>query len=217
MCKLLNIQFDDTHASTQSREAKVVRTRSLPQHREALASLLEQHRSAIVQLLGDNGGEGHLVVGVKSCIDGAHKTQSGSGAKRKIQITLPTGLIVDAASHGTVHLGQAADLTADLESENAWSAEQTGEMVGEQVFAIRYRHLMLKKPFLSRKGEYVNYGKVEHALFESGVYGPTNREEISDDDIDEEDTESDVAKTFEDNDVGLAAENIEDEHEDHFL
>ena len=211
-CRLLNIDFDQSAQATQSRVARVVRTRSLPQHREALASLLEHHRTAILRLLGDNGGTGHLIVGVKSCIDGSHGSSLGRTSTRKVELTLPTGLVVDAASHGVVQIGQVADISTGVESSRGWNAHQAGEMVGEQVFAIRYRKLTLKIPFLSKKGKYVQYGKVEHAQFLGGVYGQTDREEIEDDDEEEEDggVVIDEAAEFEDVDVGLMAENVAD-------
>ena len=168
--QILGISAENGHNSQISLQSKLVRTRTLTQHREALRALLERFRSQIVQLLKDNGGVAYMVVGIKSALDADHAIERRFGNRTALTIGLPTGAIVTAASHGTVNLGQSADINVDSCRERDQAFESAATMDGEQVFAIRYRLLKLKKYFLGRQEPDVDYGNVKRVALLLGIY-----------------------------------------------
>lgn len=199
---ILGLAAQDGQNSTSSLQSKRVRTRTLPQHREALKALLGKFKPQILQLLRDNGGVAYMVVGVKSALDAEHAVDRQFGNRKALTVGLPTAAVVSAASHGTVNLGPGADVDVNVERVRGRAFESAGTMDGEQVFALRYRVLTLKKKlFLAGQGVDVDYGSVKRVAFEDGVYGDVEggREEISededddDDDDDDEDDDDDIA------------------------
>lgn len=152
----------------------------------------------------ENGGVGWMVVGVKSCIDGSSGARIVDSGTRSVKVDLPVSTAVAAATHGTVTVGTAVDVSAGVGAGHSTGGDVTSTMVGEQVFAVRYRRLMLKKAFLSSKGAFVDYGQIERAHFDSGVFDRAKAEEIEEDDEDVE--EEGVEGEFEDEDVGLGEE-----------
>lgn len=170
VCSILDVDVSRLAERQNEFAAKFIRTRLLPQHRDALKSLLDVHRSEVLSLLADNGGVGYMIVGIKSCLDGSTSNRISNGAKRSLAINLPTSDAIAAATHGIVTVGTAADVSVGVSRERATGADVTTTMVGEQVFALRYRRLALKKAFLSSKGAYVDYGQIERARFDAGVF-----------------------------------------------
>lgn len=202
--EILGFNHENMKTSEEDRKAKFVRTRSLPQHRDALAALMDRFRTPILQLLGENKGTAFMIVGIKSCVDGTQGARKQIAKKRALLMGLPTSTIITAASHGIISTSENLDVQFGVSQDQAWSVEATSDMVGEQVFAIRYRRLTMKKAFLSDKGKYVSYGDVEKARFDGGVFDSTDQEEISDDELEEE--EEEAVDAFDDGDVELSAE-----------
>ena len=201
--QILGISGENGHNSQSRLHSKLVRTRTLPQHREALKALLGRFRPQILQLLKDNGGVAYMVVGIKSAVDAEHATEGQFGSRTALMIGLPTDAIATAASHGMVTLGQSADIDVNSSRARGQAFESAATMDGEQVFAIRYRLVKLKKNFLGRQEPDVDYGSVKRVAVEAGVYSDVveGREEVSededendhDDNDDEYDSDEDVA------------------------
>ena len=209
ICSILDINFSSKEQERQNQfAAKFIRTRILPQHRDALTALLEKNRTEITSLLVENGGVAYMVVGVKSCIDGRSNTRLSDSSNRSIAIDLPVSDAVAAATHGIVTVGQALDSGVEFSSGRSVGADVTTTMVGEQVFAVRYRRIVLKKTFLSSKGAYVDYGQIQRAHFDAGVFDKTAVEETSDDD---EEVAPEKMEDFDDEDIGLAEESSSNE------
>lgn len=213
--QILGISAKDGHDSQNRLQSKFVRTRTLPQHREAIKALLERFRPQILQLLKDNGGVAYMVVGVKSALDAEHATERQFGNRTALAIGLPTAAIVTAASHGVVNLGQAADVDVNSSRARGRGFESAATMEGEQVFAIRYRLLKLKKYFLGTREPDVDYGGVKHGTVEAAVYSDVieepkqvNKDENEDesDDIDGDEEGYDF-----DEDVVLSEKLLQDE------
>ena len=187
--------FDVTKETSTSvkQTGKIVRTRVLPQHREALQALLKTYRADILKFLGDNKKTGYMVVGVKSALDGQQNRKNHQGSKKRLRLNVPTGAAVNALSHGTIDVGDSADIGLDANTENAWTVSSKSTLVGEQVFAIRYRRITLRTIFLSAKEGEVKLGDVAWTRNDEGVFGDREREltEDDDDDDDEEVEEED--------------------------
>lgn len=202
--QILGISAKDGHNGQSRLKSKFVRTRTLPQHREALKALLDRFRPQILQLLKDNGGVAYMVVGVKSALDAEHGTERQFGNRTALSIGVPTGAIVTAASHGIVNLGQTADVDVNSSRARGQAVGTAATMEGEQVFAIRYRLVKLKKHFLGAKEPDVDYGNVKQGAVEAAVYSDViekleevhnNTDKNEDDDIDEVD-EDDFDEDF---------------------
>jgi hypothetical protein len=141
---------------------------------------------------------------LKSALDAQHVLRREFSSSTAVKIGVPTDAIIAAASHGTVNLGESVNVDVNADRGRSMAIETAGKTDGEQVFAVRYRVLTLKKPFLSKQGAYVDYGSVKQVGFEDGVYGVTKgeREEISEDEEGEDDDEDE----FDDEDIDLAQE-----------
>ena len=202
--QILGISTEDGHNGQTRLQGKFVRTRTLPQHREALKALLEQFRPQILQLLKDNGGVAYMVVGIKSALDAEHGTERHFGNRTALAIGLPTGAIVTAASHGTVNLGETADFDINSSRARGQAFGTAATMEGEQVFAIRYRLVKLKKHILGTQEPDIDYGSVKQGSVEAAVYsdvieapGVVDEDENKNDDDsvhdDEDDFDEDVS------------------------
>ncbi len=183
--RVLGFDVNKEDSTSTRQTAKFVRTRILPQHRDVLEALLEHHRPAVLKLLGDNRKTGYMIVGIKSALDGQQSRKRHSGSKKRLRLNLPTGAVVNAASHGTVDIGDNADLIIDAGVENAWSGSSKSNLVGEQVFAVRYRRITLRTAFLSEKVKDVKLGDAVWTRGDDGVFGDQEREEITEDDEDD--------------------------------
>ena len=187
--RVLGFDVDKEESISTKQTAKFVRTRILPQHRDVLEALLDHHRPAILKLLGDNKKTGYLVVGIKSAFDGHQDRKGHSGAKKRLRLNVPTGAVMNAVSHGAVDIGDAADVNVEAGFETAWSSSSESTLVGEQVFAIRYRRITLRTAFLSENEKNVKLGDAVWTRGDEGVFGDGGREEITEDDEDVEDND----------------------------
>ena len=164
--------------------SKFVRTRSLPQHRDVLEALLIHHRPEFLKLLGDNKKMGYLVVGIKSALKGHQSRKGHQGSKRHLRLNVPTGAVMNAVSHGAVNIGDGADVNVGAGIENSWSSSSKSALVGEQVFAIRYRRITLRTAFLSEDKD-VKLGDAVWTRADEGVFGDREREEVTEGDKDD--------------------------------
>ena len=192
--RVLGFDIEKETSTTTKQTAKSVRTRILPQHRDVLKALLDHHRAAILNLLADNKKTGYMIVGIKSALDGQQSRKGHQGSKKRLRLNVPTGAAVNAISHGTVDIGDNADVNVDAGIENAWTGSSKSTLVGEQVFAIRYRRITLRTAFLSEKGRNVKLGDAVWTRDDEGVFGEGEKEEITedDDDNDEDNDQSDI-------------------------
>lgn len=219
--QILGVSAEDGHDGQNRLQSKFVRTRTLPQHREALKALLKNFRPQILQLLKDNGGVAYMVVGVKSALDAEHGTERQFGNRTALAIGVPTGAIVTAASHGIINLGQTADVDVNSSRARGRAFGTAATMEGEQVFAIRYRLVKLKKHFLGAQEPDIDYGNVKQGTVEASVYcdatevpEEVHKDGVKNEDDDIDDKEDEEEKEEEDDfDQDIALSEISLRHE----
>lgn len=168
-------------------------TRSLPQHRKSFAAVVGAHHDEILELLENNGGKGYMVVGLKTCRDAEIEISRNQERKSDVEVSVPAGQIASIASQGAVDpalvpnptVGRSREVSAD------WLARNTAE--GEQIFALQYREISLKKHFFSSKPSTARYGQLKTVDWGEGVYGESEegREVVYEDDESDEEGDQD--------------------------
>lgn len=183
---MLNIDFDKLATQESHLKSSFVRTRILPQHRDAFNALMREHKAEILQLLRDNGGKGYMVVGYKSCVNGQMGRSRDFANRTKVDVNLPTGAIVTAATHGMVNLGNQADLGFANDSSSKQGASMAATMSGEQIFAVRCRLITIRKD----KTDEGDFGDIQRVRPEHGVFGEKEESEefITEDDNSDDET-----------------------------
>lgn len=182
--QILNVGVESLLKNEGSIKSSFVRTRTLPQHREVLAALLKKHATDIIKMLRNNKGKAYMAVGFKSCVDGEIAKERLCTNKKLVEIGVPVGAIVSAASQGAVNLGDQANVGLDVQRSREEQHSRKATMVGEQIFAVRYRALSLRK---RADGPEADYGDILRVKFENGVYSYSEREgTFVDDDSDDE-------------------------------
>ncbi|RAK86076.1 hypothetical protein BO79DRAFT_220089 [Aspergillus costaricaensis CBS 115574] len=171
----------------------MVITRSLPQHRKSFVAVVGAHLDEIIKLLENNGGKGYMVVGLKTCRDAEIGTSRTSKRKSDVEVSVPAGQIASIASHGAVDpalvpnptVGWSREVSAD------WLGRNTAE--GEQIFALQYREIGLKKHFFSSKPSTARYKMLKMVDWGEGVYGESEegREVVYEDDESDEEGDQD--------------------------
>lgn len=95
----------------------------------------------------------------------------------------PTDLAAQVASHGTANAPKSGNLEVEAHITRQGSARSSFQGAGEQVFAIQYRTIGLRRPLpLSKKEPEVAYGELKVVDFQDGVYSSTGRKMIFEDD-----------------------------------
>jgi hypothetical protein len=188
-------------------EGKTIVTRLLPQHRDAYDAIYAAHKESINKLLKLNGGVGHMIVGLKTICDGTIKIVHEHEERVDGNLKVPAGMIATAASHGTVNLDDTVDpsLSAAKSVTAKWVARN--QIVGEQVFAIQYREVVLMKQgglWKPKKGKVAELKAIHVVEFHDGVYGEDQADEQAKEVIYEDDDSEDDAEE-DDSDEGLAA------------
>lgn len=178
---ILDLDLHKLEKEDSSLKSCFVRTRSLPQHRDAFNALKRHHGPEIAQLLNDNERRGYMVVGYKSCVNGQMGRSREYANGMKLDIKVPTGAAVTAGTHGAVNLGTQADISAGLGTEGKGTLSTSSTMAGEQIFAVRYRLISLTKK------EEVDFGAVPRVDNEHGVFGDSDDEGDNEDFITEDD------------------------------
>ncbi|KAF2273298.1 uncharacterized protein EI97DRAFT_480936 [Westerdykella ornata] len=171
---ILELDFDKLAKEESSLKSSFVRTRSLPQHREAFHALVQKHGAKIVQLLRDNKGKGYMAVGYKSCVNGREEGQCKHSYRR----------CITAATQGVVNLHDQADIGMNIGSRDKGRYSTTATMAGEQIFAVRYRKVSFMK---GKPVEGVDFGDVQRVSHEGGVFakGEHDEEFLTEDDTSE--------------------------------
>lgn len=124
--------------------SKFVRTRNLTQHYDTLKALLAHHRQDILDLAPlAKRKRLYMVVGFKAAVDADMHKSFGEKRSVSLQAAFPAGAAIQAASHGAVDPGDAVDGKVDAEVRGEKNMNTSAKMLGEQIFAIRYRILDL--------------------------------------------------------------------------
>jgi hypothetical protein len=180
---ILGFTLDDQAFSGKTFKSPQVKTETLQQHRDALAQVLEKHRGPVEELLARNWGKGYFIVGIKTCLDGERDDSVTQKTDFGMRLKAPTDLTTQIASHGTASAPQSVSVEIEARATREGSARSSFKGAGEQVFAIQYRTIRLKKGLLSLKKEpEVAYGDLKLVDFQDGVYGKGEKEMIYEDD-----------------------------------
>ena len=201
--QILKIDFEKLKSEEHSLKSAFVRTRSLPQHFDAFKALLKIHANDIMQLMQRKDGKAYMVVAYKSCVNGQAGQERQYSKQQQVKIDVPVDTIASAASHGTFNLGDKANLSLQLGKKEGEKASTSATGVGEQIFAVRYRTLALRRR-QQELGE-PQFGDVLRVSYANGVFGYEDGPFITEDDAsddgddtkasaaDGEETEADIA------------------------
>ena len=103
-------------------------------------------------------------------------------------MAFPARAAVQAASHGTVDLGDAVDGKVEAEGGREKNMNTSAKMLGEQIFAIRYRILELN---LKSETEPMKHGQIVRVKHDEGVYSGDGKELVFEDDDYNDDSDLD--------------------------
>jgi len=175
--QVVGLDLEKLTKDEHSLKTAFVRTRIMEQHKDALKALLGSGMTPEITTLirdnkGSNAGKGYMVVGYKSCVDAETSKDKQFHQNTNVKIDVPTDTIVTAATHGAISLGEGANIGQTLNKSEDVNASMTSTSVGEQVFAIKYRLLTLRKLNKRDAGQQsVDFGDIVRIKFENGVYG----------------------------------------------
>jgi len=169
--------------------SKFVRTRNLTQHYDTLKALLAHHRQDILNLAPlAKRKKLYMVVGFKAAVDADVHKSFGEKQSISLQMAFPARAAVQAASHGTVDLGDAVDGKVEAEGGREKNMNTSAKMLGEQIFAIRYRILELN---LKSETEPMKHGQIVRVKHDEGVYSGDGKELVFEDDDYNDDSDLD--------------------------
>lgn len=132
--QIVGVAVDDGRSAEKKFEGRIVRTRFLTQHKDALKKLLEVRRAEIVELLSDaKKGRGYMIVGIKTAADASVSAKQASHRTTKIGVEFPVNQASAAASHGALQTA-AANPQAKMDFTNDASVATSTHMDGEQIF-----------------------------------------------------------------------------------
>ncbi|KAK2690254.1 hypothetical protein QWA68_010878 [Fusarium oxysporum] len=180
---LAGVSSDSSSEISTNIKSSVVRTKSLMQHYKVFEQLISSEaKSDIITLMKRNDRKAFLVVGLKSVLDASHVQKFSTEESLNVNIKVPVGKGAEAASHGTVHLGDTVNPEINYTNSSGQKVEVESTMTGERIFAIRYRLITLSrnKP---------NYGDVVRVKFGTGVFGDKKETEVVFDEGDEEEAQ----------------------------
>ncbi|KAH7247464.1 uncharacterized protein BKA55DRAFT_571890 [Fusarium redolens] len=152
--RLLELSTITSTTDTAKLAGKKIITRILPQHRDAFDAIVRAHRDAVEKLLKFNDGVAYMIVGVKTIFDGSVEVEHARSRQADGRLELPvTRMAAAAGMQGLstgLNLGKAVDpsIEAGRAATREWMARN--EIVGEQVFAVQYRRVVLQ-----REGRYL--------------------------------------------------------------
>ncbi|RFU30416.1 hypothetical protein B7463_g5905, partial [Scytalidium lignicola] len=169
--------------------SKYVRTRNLTQHYDTLKTLLARHRKEILELAPlVKRKRLYMVVGFKAAVDADMHKSFEEKQSMSLQAAFPAEAVVQAASHGAVNLGNTINPQLDTDGRRENNMNASAKMIGEQIFAIRYRILDLN---LKKKSEPIKHGEIMRVKHGEGVYGAGDKELVFEDDDYSEDSDYD--------------------------
>lgn len=215
--------FGLSHSSGSNVEKQLVSTkiltRSLPQHRKSFAAIDGAYHDEVLELLTNNAGKGYMVVGIKTCLSAELEIKRDGHKENEANVAVPAGAIASAALHGAI--SPASIPNPSLEGSYIvhanWLARNVAE--GEQIFALQYRQINLKKHFFSGKPSSADYGRIKMVDWGDGVYGGDSqgRDVVYEDDG----TDNEEDEEEEDSDIQLAGvlspEDVEEELKEFWL
>jgi hypothetical protein len=189
---LFNISFTGREKTEEFFEGLTVRTRTMSQHRDIQEALLSSgHRDDILTLLRNNGGKGYMVVGIKTAVGGKRTQKEETLHENK----LTAQLSVDQLTGISMPPGGIKPSVV-VQGESGRQRQAASNMEGEQIFAVQYRTLRLRKPS-ARLDTPVAFGPVKRVKVEAGMFGNDGDRELvfedSDEASDEEQDDSTVA------------------------
>jgi len=188
--------------------SKRVITRTLEQHRKAWHDIYAKHRAEILQMLATKQckGTAYMVVAIKSFIDAEVEYKRGNQNTVVLRTELPVAETVAALGGGMPVIQQNANPTIVVERsfKADWLQKNTAD--GEQVFAIRYRIIKMKRAgsLISRSREQMaEYGGVHRVDWGHGVMGKDDEEEFvfEDDEAQQDDSHDEEEAAMVDNDI----------------
>ncbi|KAK3337680.1 hypothetical protein B0T19DRAFT_455576 [Cercophora scortea] len=166
---LVGLDTDKVTKVSDSLQSTIVRTKILMQHPKIQESLMGSPASKqkIVSLMKRNGGKGFLIVGFKSALDAKHTHSISLAKKVHAQIETPVDKIIEWATHGAIHLGEAVNPKVSFKDENGQAVDVESTMAGERIIAVRYRLLTLHGWF----DKDCDLGEVIRVAAGGGVFG----------------------------------------------
>jgi hypothetical protein len=174
---LFGLDAESESSTEHGIRSKWVLTRRLPQHRKVFEAIVGKYGNELVQMLKNNNGQGYMVVGFKTCVD-AEITQ-GSERLRKLDgnMTIPVSQLAAAASHGVAVVGGTMDPSVSVLKQSGIRVIAQSIAKGEQIFAVQYRKISLKKSFFNaeQRATLQPLKTVDH---EDGIYGTNKNDEV---------------------------------------
>jgi hypothetical protein len=169
----------------ESFEGSFIRTRILTQQRDMKEFLLRsKHREDILRLLRINDGKGYMVVEIRSAVSGKRSQKVELSRENRLAAQLPVHKMT-----GTALPSGGSSPGAMIQNESGRQRQVKSSMEGEQIFAIQYRTLELRKLSV-RPESSVEYGAVTKVKIGAGMFGNEDDRKMvfkdSDEDSDEE-------------------------------
>jgi hypothetical protein len=190
--QILGVTVEEGNAMEVGMTSKFVRTRNLTQHYDTLKALLAHHRQDILDLAPlAKRKRLYMVVGFKAAVDSDMHQPFGEKRSVSLQAAFRAGAAIQAASHSLVDPGNAVDAKADAEGQGGKSGKSmntSGKMLGEQIFAIRYRILNLS---IKNESEPIKHGDIVRVRHDEGVYDGNGKELVFEDDDYSDDSDLD--------------------------
>jgi hypothetical protein len=192
LSKIFNMDASRAKSNSAKINSKRIITRSLTNTRKAFNTIYQAHKSEIIDMLSSKEckGTAYMAVALKSFVDAEVEHQKGNENTILIESEIP--VIEGVAAAGGIALPLSLD--PKLRGERKFVADwiQTHVADGEQVFAIRYRTIKLKKAWFPRtQNSDAEYGEMLKAQWGHGVFGQDKAEEAEDEELMFEDDDSD--------------------------
>lgn len=214
---LFGVSSENVTESSEGITSTFVRTRALIQHRDTKDALLKSsHRAEIIDLLQHNQGKGYLAVAFKTSVSGQRSKRFESKKRVTMSLEAPVGTAVTGISHGTMNLpAGSVDPKLVFKDDSGHTIEASSKQVKEQIFAVQYRVLALKRRWNRKHEDSVETGQIMRLRYGSAVFG-SRRENgspiVDEDDPLEDDRENEVGEESDD-DIVMLDETMEEEAE----
>ncbi|GKZ27283.1 hypothetical protein AbraIFM66951_004874 [Aspergillus brasiliensis] len=203
---LFGLGAESASSTKRGINSKWVLTRRLPQHRKAFEAIVDTYGNELMKMLKNNNGRGYMVVGFKTCIDAEISQGSERLWKLDGNMTIPVSKLATAASHGAAVFDGSMDPSVSVSKKSGIRVIAQSIARGEQIFAVQYRKVSLKKSYFSteQKAEIRRLKTVDH---EDGIYGTNEDDEVRYEDEDSGD-EDDPGPPLEKGDFTLDGEYV---------
>lgn len=195
---MFSVSSESNALQQQNLSSKKILTRRLPQQQVAFQNLLAKHREEVMALLTRYRGRGYMIVAFKTCVDGEIESDLSRNKAIQGQGTLPVSSIANAASHGTFVMDDTLNPSASARTASGVSWRSKAIAQGEQIFAIQYRLVKLKKHFLA-SGSSPSLQPLQTVSYEDGIFGDDDKDAVYEDDTSSEEEDAD----FDDEDFAM--------------